>query len=87
MSLILSNSKYVIIKFNKLFSQLCHSSEIKSLLLKNMKISSKMLKKELENPINHLFIKEDIHFTRPLGILFQKMANFEVLFAGTFHQA
>ena len=52
-----------------------------------MKISSKMLKKELENPINHLFIKEDIHFARPLGILFQKMANFEVLFAGTFHQA
>ena len=34
MWLILSNSKYVIIKFNKLFSQLCHSSEIKSLLFK-----------------------------------------------------
>ena len=46
-----------------------------------------MLKKELEHPINHLFIKEDIHLAQPLGFLFQKMANFEVLFAGTFHQA
>ena len=34
MWLILSNSKYVIIIIQKLLAQLCHSSEIKSLLFK-----------------------------------------------------